>query len=210
MKRIWTASPASTKHEFDDRIGSSGGGHGADYDSGADKAAAALDQFELATRALEVEHDARSTFDVSFAATRTLTGMSRLYDLNVVAQPDRAHPSATDFLAETILFGSGRPLLLVPYIARGAFSCDRILICWDGGLPAARAVHDALPFLEKAQTIDIVTVNEPENGDGQAAASALQADLARRDPAVRPFPRPPAAPIFTTPSCRSPPTTPAT
>jgi nucleotide-binding universal stress UspA family protein len=160
---------------------------GADYDSGADQAAAVLDQFELATRALEVEHDARSTFDVSFAATRTLTGMSRLYDLNVVAQPDRAHPSATDFLAETILFGSGRPLLLVPYIARGAFSCDRILICWDGGLPAARAVHDALPFLKQAQTIDIVSVNEPENGDGNVAAAALQAHLARRDLAVRPF-----------------------
>jgi nucleotide-binding universal stress UspA family protein len=161
---------------------------GADYDSGADRAAAAvLDQFELATRTLDVEHDARSTFDVSFAATRTLTGMSRLYDLNVVAQPDRANPSATDFLAETILFGSGRPLLLVPYIARGAFSCDRILICWDGSLPAARAMHDALPFLRKAQTIDVVTVNEPENSDGNAAAAALQAHLARRDLAVRPF-----------------------
>ena len=61
----------------------------AQYQAGAEQAARVLDQFEIATRRLGIPHDARSTFDVSYAATRTVTQMSRLYDLNIIAQPDR-------------------------------------------------------------------------------------------------------------------------
>ena len=56
-----------------------------------------------------------------------------------------------------------------------------MLICWDGGLPAARAVHNAMPFLRKAGTIDVATVNEQKNANGEASSAALIAHLARRD-----------------------------
>ena len=158
-----------------------------EYETGVGQAAVVLDQFEIATRSLGVPHDARSTCNVSYAATRTVTGMSRLYDLNIVAQPDRANPSQTDFLAEAVLFGSGRPMLMVPYINRGPFKSERVLICWDAGIPAARAVHDAMPFLQKASTIDMVTVNESENSASEVGSAALIAHLARRDLAVRAF-----------------------
>ena len=153
----------------------------AEYDTSAERVAVVLDQFEITTRALGIAHDAKSTFNVSYAATRTVTEMSRLYDLNIVAQPDRDNPSQTDFLSEAVLFGSGRPMLMVPYIARGPAKCDRVLICWDGSIPAARAVHDAMPFLHKATTIEVVAVNEDENASGELASSALIAHLARRD-----------------------------
>ena len=61
-----------------------------------------------------------------------------------------------------------------------------MLICWDGGIPATRAVHDALPFLRKAKTIDIVTVNEKEDAS-EASSAALIAHLARRDLAATPY-----------------------
>jgi nucleotide-binding universal stress UspA family protein len=159
----------------------------AEYDMGVGQAAIVLDQFEIATRELGVPHDAKSTYNVSYAATRTITEMARLYDLNIVAQPDRSNPSQTDFLSEAVLFGSGRPLLIVPYIHRSPFRCERVLICWDGGVPAARAVHDALPFLRKATTIDVVSVNEKENAAGELASEALIAHLARRDLSARAF-----------------------
>src|SRR5450756_1463160 len=57
----------------------------AEHDTGVEQAAAVLDQFEIVTRRLDIPYDARSTFDVSYAATRTVTQMSRLYDLNIVA-----------------------------------------------------------------------------------------------------------------------------
>jgi nucleotide-binding universal stress UspA family protein len=153
----------------------------AEYETGVDQAATVLDQFEIAARRLDIPHNAKSIFDVSYAATRTVTEMSRLYDLNIVAQPDRSNPSETDFLPEAVLFGSGRPLLVVPYITEAPVRTDRVLICWDGGKPAARAVHDAMPFLRKATTIDVLSVNENEGSAGEASSTALIAHLARRD-----------------------------
>jgi nucleotide-binding universal stress UspA family protein len=158
----------------------------AEYQTGVEQAAVVLDQFEIVTRRLGIPHGAKSTFDVSYAATRTLTQMSRLYDLNIVAQPDRSNPSQTDFLSEAVLFGSGRPMLMVPYITHAPIKSDRVLICWDGGIPAARAVHDAMPFLRKAKTIDVVSVNEKEDA-GEASSAALIAHLARRDLPTTPY-----------------------
>lgn len=158
----------------------------AEYQTGVEQASQVLDQFEIVTRKLGIPHGAKSTFDVSYAPTRTLTQMSRLYDLNIVAQPDRSSPSHTDFLSEAVLFGSGRPMLMIPYITHPPIKTDRVLICWDGGIPAARAVHDAMPFLRKAKRIDIVTVNEKE-GESEASSAALIAHLARRDLAATPY-----------------------
>jgi nucleotide-binding universal stress UspA family protein len=159
----------------------------AEYDTSVEQAATVLDQFEIAARRAGIPHDKKSTFNVSYAATRAVTEMSRLYDLNIVGQPDRSNPSQTDFLAEAVLFGSGRPMLMVPYITRAPIKSDRVLICWDGGVPAARAVHDAMPFLCKATAIDIVTVNEDEAAAGEVSSAALIGHLARRDLATRPF-----------------------
>ena len=152
----------------------------ADCQIRAEQATIVLEQFELAAKRLGIPHEAKSTFSVSYAATRVATEMSRLYDLNVVVQPDPSNPGETDFLAEVVLFGSGRPMLMIPYIAEGPVRPDRVLICWDGGAPAARAVHDALPFLRKATTIDIVTVNEPQGTAGEASSAALIVHLGRR------------------------------
>jgi len=159
----------------------------AEYETSVVQAAVVLDQFEIATRRLGIPHDARSTFDVGYAATRTVTQMSRLYDLNIVAQPDRSNPSQADFLSEAVLFGSGRPVLMIPYITHAPIKIDRVLICWDGGVPAARAVHDAMPFLRKAKTIDIVAVNEAEDACSEASSAALIAHLARRDLSATPY-----------------------
>jgi nucleotide-binding universal stress UspA family protein len=146
-----------------------------------------LDQFEIAARRLNIPHNAKSTFNVSYAATRAVTEMSRLYDLNIVPQTDRSNPSQTDFLSEAVLFGSGRPVLMVPYITKSPIKTDRVLICWDGGVPAARAVHDAMPFLRKAKSIEIVAVNEDEDAAGEITSAALTTHLARRDLSAKTF-----------------------
>jgi nucleotide-binding universal stress UspA family protein len=159
----------------------------AQYDNSVEQVAVVLDQFEMAARGLGIAHDKKSTFNVSYAAIRAVTEMSRLYDLNIVAQPDRSNPSQTDFMAEAVLFGSGRPALMVPYITHAPINSDRVLICWDGGVPAARALHDAMPFLRKAKTVDVVTVNEAENSTSEVSSAALIAHLARRDLTATPY-----------------------
>ncbi len=40
------------------------------------------------------------------------------------------------------------------------------MVCWDGSRPAARAIADAMPFLEKAKRVELVIVtNEPGKKD---------------------------------------------
>jgi hypothetical protein len=76
----------------------------AQYETGVEQAAVVLDQFEIVTRRLNIPHDAKSTFNVSYAATRTVTELSRLYDLNIVGSTDSSKPSQTDFISEAVLF----------------------------------------------------------------------------------------------------------
>jgi len=152
-----------------------------EYDTGVELATAALDRFEIAARRAGIAHGVRTVSDSPYPASQTLAEASRLYDLNIVAQPDHAMPSPNDLLPEAVLFNSGRPMLMVPYIHVGPLKLERVLICWDGGRPAARAVHDAMPFLHKAKVIDVVAVNEGRSTVSEVSAAALIAHLARHD-----------------------------
>lgn len=80
---------------------------------------------------------------------------ARYRDLSIVGlRPD--FPAAGK-LAEAIIFGSGRPTILVPENLP-AEDIKNITIAWDGTKVAARAVADALPFLQLASNIIIATV----------------------------------------------------
>ena len=84
--------------------------------------------------------------------------LARRFDLSVVGQAEPKHGPAQDLVIEGALFGSGRPVIVVPYIQKGGLKLDRVLICWDGSRPAARAIADAMPFLTRAAAIDVVIV----------------------------------------------------
>jgi nucleotide-binding universal stress UspA family protein len=60
-------------------------------------------------------------------------------------------------LVEAALFGSGRPIVLVPPNTR-LLAENRIVIAWDGTRSAVRAVHDALPLLVEAREVLVVSV----------------------------------------------------
>ena len=72
-------------------------------------------------------------------------------------------------LVEALLFGSGRPVLLVPPGAP-AFSGRTVVVGWDATRSDARALHDALPLLTKARKAVIISLSEdkvfrqPESG----------------------------------------------
>ncbi|MBX9740755.1 MAG: universal stress protein [Beijerinckiaceae bacterium] len=85
--------------------------------------------------------------------------LSRHFDLTVAAQAP-LDDGDDQGLAEAALFGGGRPVLVVPRIHKAAPKFDRALIAWDGSRAAARALADAMPFLEKSRTIEVVTVTD--------------------------------------------------
>jgi nucleotide-binding universal stress UspA family protein len=133
------------------------------YQPDMELAAGTLDQFELAAREAGLRHGMRTICDDPSLVLRKAAELSRFYSLVVVAQPDSSKSSYDDALPEAVLFQSGRPILLVPYIHQGPLKTDHVLVCWDGGSPAARAVHDAIPLLRKATSVEILTVDGGDN-----------------------------------------------
>ncbi|KJC34173.1 universal stress protein UspA [Bradyrhizobium sp. LTSP849] len=88
----------------------------------------------------------------------TFAEHARFSDLTLV--PVKPHDSRTENIVETFLFESGRPLLLCPEqhveVLRPEF--ENVMIAWDNSARAARAVGDALPILQAAAAVRVITV----------------------------------------------------
>jgi len=52
------------------------------------------------------------------------------------------------------------PVLLGPYIGSKAFQPKNVLVGWDGSSTATRAIHAALPVLEKADKITLLVIEK--------------------------------------------------
>lgn len=121
-------------------------------------------------------------------ADRTVALYGRTADLIVLGQTDPTAPpfSTASGIAEHVPLSAGRPCLILPYAGHWPTPGRRVLVAWDGGREAARAVNDALPLLARAQQVTIVTIGERLQGGGTAAqgAAALGAHLARHGLAV--------------------------
>jgi nucleotide-binding universal stress UspA family protein len=104
---------------------------------------------------------------------------AKLRDLTIVPVPEGEH--FDQWYAESIIFGSGRPTLIVPHTRKraGAFALDTVVVAWDFSRPAARAVADALPILEKAKHVLVVTVTNEKVIDTKRSGAELAKHLAR-------------------------------
>ncbi|WP_233853655.1 universal stress protein [Paraburkholderia sp. HD33-4] len=86
---------------------------------------------------------------------------ARLADLVIAGQanPNAPETYIHDHVGELLMLAAGRPVLFVPYTGVFPSVGSRILIAWDGGREATRAVFDALPFISHAQQNIVVTVH---------------------------------------------------
>ena len=86
---------------------------------------------------------------------------ARNADLTILGQHDpRAHDvSGPPDLVEQIVLNSGRPVLVVPYAGHFATVGERVMVAWNSGREAARALHDALPFLAHAKHVILIAIN---------------------------------------------------
>jgi nucleotide-binding universal stress UspA family protein len=114
-------------------------------------------------------------FDTILAnAADTFGRMARGYDLSIVGQAQPGKALAEELIIESVLFGSGRPILIVPYIQSTGLKLDRVMVCWDGSRNAARAIADAMPFMERARAVDVVTVESRERRNELIGADIAQ------------------------------------
>ncbi len=139
----------------------------------------AIARFESTANAASVSAEAR-TVDASLAGAPDLFGrIARRFDIAVVGQARQEQGASEELTIEGALFGSGRPLIVVPHTHKQGLKLDRIIICWDGSRPAARAIADSLPFLQRAKSIDIVVVTGERDKSGEITGTNMRRHLAR-------------------------------
>jgi len=102
---------------------------------------------------------------------------ARYFDLTLL--PWSSETVAAQDMAQAVVFGSGRPAILVPSFMP-APSLDHVAIAWDGSMVAARALGDALPFLAEGGRISVLTVRDEKPLSGSDPAGALASWLVKR------------------------------
>jgi nucleotide-binding universal stress UspA family protein len=131
----------------------------------------ALGRFDAGVKKAGISAETR-ILDATFGGAATLFAqIARRFDLAVVGQAQRERGASDDLTIEGALFESGRPIVVVPYIQKRGMTLERVLACWDGSRTAARAIGDAMPFLERAKAVDIMIVAEERKSDEISGAN---------------------------------------
>jgi nucleotide-binding universal stress UspA family protein len=134
--------------------------------------------FRAAIRADRSRIEWRSDLELPDAYVTT---QARAADLIVVGR--RAAPAdvARSLDPGGVVLRAGRPVLVVPPNI-DALSGERVVIGWKDTREARRAVRDALPFLQRAQSVTIAEIRDEESeGEGQHEIDDVAEYLARHD-----------------------------
>ena len=138
---------------------------------------------EARTRKSDRNIAVRELLVASGLAAMDAAVQARHADLSIMIRPGDAPPS--DYrtaVFEGILFGSGRPVLIVPSNWKGERIGRKVAVAWNGKREAARALADAMPIIEAAEEIYLFTVDAKPglDGVGPAPGADIAAHLARR------------------------------
>jgi nucleotide-binding universal stress UspA family protein len=88
----------------------------------------------------------------------------RYVDLAVFGQQKGDDAPLPEGLVERVIAGCGRPVLVVPSVGDHAAVGKRVLVAWTGSREAARALNDALPFLAKAESVTVLSLQMASDG----------------------------------------------
>lgn len=84
-------------------------------------------------------------------------GYARIFDLSVLGRPSGENHGPTMSLFEAMLFESGRPILVAPPKPPKQIG-DTVVIAWNQSTETARATALAMPVLERARQVVVLTV----------------------------------------------------
>jgi len=141
-------------------------------------AKAAIDRFAEATSRAGVSAEPLR-LSANAGAGDQFGRIARRFDLAIVGQAEPGTSPIEEVIAESALFGSGRPVIMVPYIQKGPIKLDNVMVCWDGSRPATRAIADAMPLLEKAGCVEVVVVANERGKQDEIAGVDMGQHLAR-------------------------------
>lgn len=126
--------------------------------------AALLERLGTLAAAAGLEHTRLSIRRVLPLITDLLVRQARMHDLTIFSLA--SGDGQARWYAEEIIFGSGRPVLLLPVSDTDRPALDRVTVAWDYSRAAARALADAMPFLHAAQSVNVVCVTDEKDVAG--------------------------------------------
>lgn len=104
---------------------------------------------------------------------------AKLHDLVVIGTDQSIFLSERKF-AEHVLIEAGRPVVFVPPGHDGSFSCKRVTVAWDHTRAAARALHDALPFLRLAEEVTLTVIGGEKQFQTNPDRTTIEDALSRK------------------------------
>ncbi|MBT5186227.1 MAG: universal stress protein [Kordiimonadaceae bacterium] len=90
---------------------------------------------------------------------RTFKINARSCNLTIISQGEDTYSDIMGSMAR-FMMESSLPVLAVPVEGITDKIGTNILIAWDASAESARAVHDAMPFLQKAEKVTVLSISE--------------------------------------------------
>jgi nucleotide-binding universal stress UspA family protein len=135
-----------------------------------------LAAFDAAAEKSGVLHETILEKCLTLEVPDILVEYARLRDLTIPS----VLASYDQWYAEALIFGSGRPTLILPEGSRPRpFELGTVAVAWDFSSCAARAVSAALPILELAKKVRVVTVVNEKALKTKRSGAELAKNLAR-------------------------------
>lgn len=88
------------------------------------------------------------------ALTQAVAAAARVADLTILGQYEEGrNPTIPAHMAEEVIVGAGRPVLVVPYAGHFSLDGGPAVVAWNGSREAAHALAGAKPLLVKAREV---------------------------------------------------------
>ena len=147
---------------------------------GVEEAAQARKLFESFMEEHEVPRASGSSSGLSFGwlddtpeGEDVVGSYGRVFDVTVLSRPNANSVGLHTRAIESGLFESGRPILLSPPVAPQQIATN-IMIHWNGSTEQARANAFALPLLQLAERVTVLTVIGGQGVPGPSANQLLK------------------------------------
>ncbi|MES2537083.1 MAG: universal stress protein [Pseudomonadota bacterium] len=148
-----------------------------------ERASQSLDEFEAQVSKMGV-----SSFEkrlIEDDAESGITLQARYADLVVIGQidPDEPTPFVRSDFPEYVVMNAGRPVLIVPYAGHFPHTGKKVMVAWNASLEATRALTGAIPFLKRAQQVNVSVFSPGAEADvhGEEPGADIALYLARHD-----------------------------
>jgi nucleotide-binding universal stress UspA family protein len=139
-----------------------------------------LASFQDEATRLQISHEGEIvTYTGEHAVVPSILERARTSDLTLL--PFLYDDETAASLAERIIFGSGRPVLLLPLDIGHSFATNRIVVAWDFSRPAARALADSIPLLQRATEVRVVTIVRDKTLESSRSLDDVATHLLRHD-----------------------------